>query len=116
MPTTRQGCSEPIYPSTFPEHPCAKPVVGTEDGKPWCKIHLPSNIAAKWAARSAKREYESKAIQARDRLGYAGPALLKAAKAVIAAADVNMQGYRLSTPIGIPLLEQLRAAITDAEK
>ena len=46
----------------------------------------------------------------------AAPALLAAAKALLASADAYMhEGYRLSTPIGTPLLEQLRAAISAAE-
>ena len=54
-------CSKEIADG-YSWYKCKKPVAGTEDGKPWCKIHLPSAVRArrdaqdaKWAAESAVR-------------------------------------------------------------
>lgn len=85
----REQCSERVYGRDhgWGGSRCARWAVNTERGKPWCKQHTPSLVAARSAekaaeyeaqqvARRARREAERLQEQERDRREDIGQAVL----------------------------------------
>lgn len=62
-------CCKRVYPKerygSFHGHGCCKKATLVEDGKPYCKTHAPSIVAAKEAARRAQWDAEARARQAK---------------------------------------------------
>lgn len=57
-----ERCSKTVYGGgrLFSGSPCSKPVAGTENGKPWCTIHLPSRVKERDRKRDEKWAAERK--------------------------------------------------------
>lgn len=61
MPEPKPKCSKSVSDSSgFFYHPCQRDMVAVEDGKPYCRQHLPSEVAKREAARKAQWEEEWK--------------------------------------------------------
>ena len=90
---TGPRCSEHICGRAGPRYYCTKPVVSIEDGKPWCRIHLPSAIKTRRDKQeAAQKERWAKDI-AQDRLLRAAPDLLKALQDLISTGWPSSGAY-----------------------
>lgn len=65
MMTTKTQCTERVYDDRAGRYPCTRNAVAIEEGKPWCKQHLPSEKAKRQAASEARWKAENEVSSAR---------------------------------------------------
>lgn len=110
--TVKVRCSE-LVTRYFESHQCDRFSVATEDGKPWCRQHLPSTIKAKqeareksWKAEWAKQTENKRRQDEETRRAQAYPGLLAACKKAYVLLDGSgRDGSYTNLPDALELLE-----------
>ena len=95
-------CSESVFRTGEFHSRCGKKTTKTENGKPYCTVHVPSYVAAKLAKREAKwranwaaKDQEQAALVEQARRAACYPALLEALEQAVEAAENFNRGDSL---------------------